>query len=479
MNAAGTLPMNVVLREETVRGWGMSSAGRCLVARPRDDGDIRSAFETAAARRLSVGMRGAGCSYGDAALNAGGVLLDLGGMNRILGFDPAAGLLRAEPGVTIEQVWRTALPSGWWPAVVPGTMFPTLGGCAAMNIHGKNNFQAGTIGEHVTAFEILAPDGVLRACSRESDPELFHAAIGGFGMLGCFTSLTVKLKRVHSGDLRVRPVATGSIPEMIAFFEAEHARSDYLVGWVDVLGGGRGLIHQAWYLKVGEDDGPAATLRPEHQDLPPRLFGVVPRGWLWPGLWCFLNRPGMRLVNAIKYRSGRRHARRPPYRQSLVAFSFLLDYVPRWKYAYKPAGLIQYQSFVPKARAAEVFAEQMRLARAAGIQPFLGVLKKHRPDPFLMTHAVDGYSLALDFPVPRGGREPLWELARRMDPVVAEAGGRFYFAKDSTMTPEVLRKVYPAENVRRFLDLKRRLDPGNLLQSDLSRRLMPEVFGGA
>jgi hypothetical protein len=28
--------------------------------------------------------------------------------------------------------------------------------------------------------------------------------------------------------------------------------------------------------------------------------------------------------------------------------------------------------------------------------PYLGVLKRHRPDPFLMTHAVDGFSMAME-----------------------------------------------------------------------------------
>ena len=49
-------------------------------------------------------------------------------------------MIEAEPGLTIEGLWRRTIQDGYWPAVVPGTMLPTLGGCLAMNIHGKNNF---------------------------------------------------------------------------------------------------------------------------------------------------------------------------------------------------------------------------------------------------------------------------------------------------------------------------------------------------
>jgi decaprenylphospho-beta-D-ribofuranose 2-oxidase len=68
-------------------------------------------------------------------------------------------------------------------------MKTTLGGCAAMNVHGKNAYQMGTIGDHILEFEMLLPNGKLVTCSREQNSDLFHAAIGGFGMLGCFTSL--------------------------------------------------------------------------------------------------------------------------------------------------------------------------------------------------------------------------------------------------------------------------------------------------
>src|SRR5262249_55056115 len=155
-------------------------------------------------------------SYGDAALNGGNVCLDLSGLDRILAWDPARGVARVEPGVTIGQLWRHTIGDGWWPYVVPGTMFASLGGCAAMNIHGKNNWKVGTIGEHILEVELLLPSGEIRRCSPSQHPELFFAAIGGFGMLGCFVSVTLQLKRVESGMLRVEPITVGGLAEMIA-----------------------------------------------------------------------------------------------------------------------------------------------------------------------------------------------------------------------------------------------------------------------
>lgn len=139
----------------------------------------------------------------------------------------------------------------------------------------------------------------------------------------------------------------------------------------------------------------------------------------------------------------------------------------------KPGGLIQFQPFVPQQAGERVLATLIERCQQTGMVPYLGVLKRHRPDPFLMTHAVDGYSLAMDFAVsssPRR-REALWTLCREMAEVVLAAGGRFYYAKDAVLQASSLARIHGDDAVARFRALKRRLDPQQLLQSDLSRRL--------
>ena len=117
------------------------------------------------------------------------------GMNDIIEWDPATGSY-CEPGVTLEQFWQKVLPDGWWPPVVSGTMTTTLGGCLAANIHGKNNFKMGPIGEHVVEFTAVLPTGAEVTCSPKKNGDLFYAMISGLGMLGIFTSITMQMKHV-------------------------------------------------------------------------------------------------------------------------------------------------------------------------------------------------------------------------------------------------------------------------------------------
>ncbi|MBI4768996.1 MAG: FAD-binding oxidoreductase [Chloroflexi bacterium] len=184
----------------------------------------------------------------------------------------------------------------------------------------------------------------------------------------------------------------------------------------------------------------------------------------------------MRLVNAVKYRAGAL-AGRSRYLQSHAAFAFLLDYVPDWKLAYGPGGLIQYQAFVPAGKAQAAFGELLQLSRRRRLPAYLAVFKRHRPDPFLMTHALNGYSLALDFRVTQSNRAALAHLAAEMDRVVLQAGGRFYLAKDGALTPESAAAYLGEATLARFRALKQRCDPENLLQTNLSRRLFAEGSG--
>jgi hypothetical protein len=180
-------------------------------------------------------------------------------------------------------------------------MFPTLGGCLAANVHGKNNWQAGPLGEHVVEFEALLPNGQRVTCAPKQNEELFYAIISGMGLLGVFTSITLQMKKIYSGDMTITAWTEPNLAGMLTSVDA-HKESDYVVGWVDAAAGGRsagrGQIHSARYLKEGEDANPAATLRVEHQDLPARLLGVVPKSALPPLMAPFVNNFGAGLVNA-------------------------------------------------------------------------------------------------------------------------------------------------------------------------------------
>ncbi|MBX7133870.1 MAG: FAD-binding oxidoreductase [Fimbriimonadaceae bacterium] len=456
----------------------MAASGDGYAFRPTNVDEINEAFGAARETGRKVVLRGAGRSYGDAALGDEAVVLDLSRMDRILDWNPESGVLEAEGGATLAAIWRHCIEDGWWLPVVSGTMFPTLAGALAMNIHGKNHFKAGSLGEHVLEMEIVAPSGMTQVLHPEDD--LFSVVISSAGLLGVITRVRLQMHRVGSGDLRVLPISCRNWAEQFAAFDAlvgdiqalNPNCPDYMVSWIDAYAkganAGRGLIHAAWYT---EERGEPVSLRLGHQELPDTILGFIPKSVMWRFLKPWTNRFGMRMINAAKYRSSKMLGDGKPICQSLAGFSFLLDYVPNWKNAYLPHGFIQYQSFVPREASQEVFARQLDCAREAKLEPMLAVLKRHRPDPFLLTWALDGYSLALDFKVTGKNWRKLQDLCWRMNDLVLQAGGRFYFAKDSTLRPQDVHAYLGKDAIEKFRAAKRDLDPEGLLSSSLAERV--------
>jgi len=455
-----------------LENFGHSLKASCYRIPVKQTEDIYEAFQLAKKLGLTVTARGTGVSYNDVSLNSGGVVLDLSAMDQILEWDPASGLVRCEPGVTLEQLWKRVEPDGWWPPIVSGTMKTTLGGCLAANIHGKNNLQMGTIGEHVLVFTAMLPTGASVTCTPKKNADLFYAIISGLGLLGIFTSITLRMKRIHSGLLSVD---AWRVPNLSLHLHdlLDHAPNfDYIVGWLDTLvhgrSLGRGQIHAACNLKEGEDPNAQQTMQLSYQHLPDRLFGVMPKSLLHYFMKPFVNDLGWWGVNTAKYiASLRKHT----FRQSHAEFHFLLDYVPDWERSVGRGGLIQYQSFLPKETAESAWREMIELSHQSGLPSYLGVTKRHRPDPFLLTHGVDGFSLAMDFKVTDRNRVKLSTLLQEFDCIVLDAGGRFYFVKNSETTAESTRAFLGDETLAKFKKLKKRCDPNGLLESDLYRRI--------
>ena len=436
--------------------------------------EVCEVFRLAQESGLTVTARGAGRSYNDAALNGGGITLDLSSMNQILEWDPASGLVRCEPGVNLEKLWQRVEPDGWWPPVVSGTMFTTLGGCLSTNIHGKNNFKMGTIGEHVVEFTALLPSGEEITCTPNHNRDLFYGMISGLGLLGVFTSITLQMKRIKSGLMEVHAQPVHDLHEHLSFLLEHAPNHDYIVGWMDTMNGGRSLgrgqIHTADYLDASADPNPQQSMQLKNQTLPPRIFGLFPKSILYIFMRPFGNNIGWWGVSTAKYMAS---LRSHTFRQSHAAFHFLLDYVPNWELAYGRGGLIQYQSFLPKETAGDAWREMIELSLRRGLPSYLGVTKRHRPDPFLLTHGVDGFSLALDFKVTERNRGPLSKMLQEFDQIVLNAGGRFYFAKNSETSAKTTKAFLGEETIQTFKALKKRCDPNHLLESDLYRR----VFG--
>ncbi|MBD0418329.1 FAD-dependent oxidoreductase [Streptomyces sp. TRM S81-3] len=151
--------------------------------------DVVAGVRYAARRGLPVAVQATG--HGLPGPSTGGVLITTRRMDG-LGVDPAARTARLQAGVRWGQVVAAAAPHGLAPlngsAPSVGAVGYVLGG--GLGILAR---RFGYAADHVRALDVVTADGRLRHVTRESEPGLYWALLGGGGGLGVVTGLETGL----------------------------------------------------------------------------------------------------------------------------------------------------------------------------------------------------------------------------------------------------------------------------------------------
>ena len=434
------------MREPTLSGWGRTA----VPGRERRSEDLLN-ISTGAA--LS---RGLGRSYGDASLPAAGTTQVVGTTlaDRILAFDAASAVLRAEAGLCLAELNRIFLTRGFFTPVTPGTKFVTLGGMVASDVHGKNHHCDGTFGKHVRALKLRVGDGRVIECSRDVEPELFLATLGGMGLTGHILEVEFVLARVPTPWIYQESLR---IPDLDAFLATlkEQARSwPFTVGWIDTLASGRrlgrGILYCGRWAEVSEAPAHAPPRRQ------PITMPFEPPSFV-------LNRLTIGVFNTLLY------YRQPRRKLSVVdsdLFFYPLDRIRRWNLLYGARGVAQHQCVLPDENAAAGVRRMFDTLKRLDACSFLTVIKDCGAEgDGLLSFPRAGISLALDIPI----RDNTQRVIDELNECVIACGGRIYLTKDGFSRPAHVRAMDP--RLAEFRDVCRRWDPEGTLRSAQSERL--------
>jgi decaprenylphospho-beta-D-ribofuranose 2-oxidase len=443
---------------------------RTNAARPKTVQELQDLIASAVAGRRSVVPSGAGHSY-DAVRSANEMTLDLSLFQHVLDWNLEQGIIQVQPGVTIDELWRTVVGGGWWPEVLPSRLEATIGGCLAVNTSGANAWHTGSLGEYVQAFDLLLPSGRLITVTPWDNTELFYSAIGGLGMLGVITSITLQLRRIRSGKLLVREQIVNSFAEMFEIFAEKSANEGYLIGNInsqareDALGSGVVICGDLteW---IDLD-----SLPPNKQGVQASIVKIASSS--------IFNRALQPLVDwNIKISNNLLS------RQSMFNRNGYVRYMPIAQFHF-PFGLVNYSlrsilsrgshffhPFVPAMQAQRVFTDLLQLSQRSGFVPLWCIMRKHRADQFVLScRKVDGFSLELVYHASSNDEARLVQLLKEMLNRVIEAGGRLSLAQDRILDAQAFERMMGNDTVNRFLQIKGKYDPDYIFQSNLFRRL--------
>jgi len=429
--------------------------------------DVAEVLQAAARSGVGVIARGAGRSYGDAAQNGGGEVLDTSGLDRIVSVDEGERLITAQAGATVAQLIARLAVHGLTLPVVPGTRYVTLAGAIASDIHGKNHHRDGALARHVVALSLCTPAHGLIQVSSEEDPELFYATLGGMGLTGIIVQATLRVEPLTSRWLAADVDRTDGLQQTLELMSAPE-RHRYSVAWLDLLADGpkmgRAVVSQADPLPA-DSAAPqrGGHRRPRSSDLTMlsrRPVLEVPRGF--PS--ALLRPAAMRTFNAVRWRTTPRRERGRPLARA--PYFFPLDGLGEWNRLYGPAGLIQYQLAIPTGQE-HALERCFALIRSRRLPVYLAVFKRF--GAFFggpLSFPIAGWTLAIDMPAAAPGLRPALD---ELDELVAGCGGRVYLTKDARLQRHTLPAMYPQLDL--FHAQRAKVDPDGVLRSDLARRL--------
>ncbi len=402
--------------------------------------------------------RGLGRCYGDSALAPR--ILSTQRYNKFLAFDAATGHLTCQAGVALEDILAAFIPRGWFLPVTPGTKYVTVGGAIAADVHGKNHHKEGSFGDHVTALDLLQADGRVVTCTPTDNAELFETTRGGMGLTGVILRATLRLKRIATSYIREETIRAPDLAAIMDLFE-DGADWTYSVAWIDCLATGRSMGRSI--MMRGEHARPEELQLAHHKRQPLRVM-PGPRldvPFMFPGL--ALNPLTVRAFNTAYYHKHPAGAK--VHITDYDTFFYPLDFVNNWNRIYGRRGFTQYQLVIPRAASRRGLPAILQRISQSGLGSFLAVLKLFGPQNGLVSFPMEGYTLALDFPMSRR----LLPCLDAFDRLVLEHGGRLYLAKDVRMSAAMFQQGYP--NAAAFKERVRRGDPQGIFHSLQSRRI--------
>jgi glycolate oxidase len=173
-----------------------------LVVLPASTEEVQAVVRACHREKVPFVARGAGTGLsGGATPVAGGVVVSLSRMNRILEVDLASQRIVVEPGVTNLEITRAVAENGFFYAPDPSSQqVCTIGGNVAENSGGAHCLKYGFTTHHVTGVTLVLPDGdVVELGGKALDPDgpdLLGLVVGSEGTLGIVTRVTARIVRV-------------------------------------------------------------------------------------------------------------------------------------------------------------------------------------------------------------------------------------------------------------------------------------------
>jgi len=433
--------------------------------RPRTEEQLTEIVRRAAQRRIPISVSGCRHSMGGQQFATESICIDARGLSRILSLDQERGLIEAEAGIQWPELITGYLQRQ--PGQAPrwgiaqkqtGADTFTLGGSLSSNVHGRGLTMPPLIG-NIESFSLINAEGRKLRCRREEITELFRTAIGGYGLFGLISTVTLRL--VPRRKLR-RRVEIISARNLMKRFE-ERIDAGYLYGDFQFSIDEKSPD----FLQVGvfscyEPIDEKATVSAERK--------LNEKDWLDLLTLAYTDRAKafQRYADYYCATDGQTY-----WSDTNQLSTYLPDYAQRLhdRIGGPESSLIITELYVPRSRLADFLAAAASLLRDGGSPVIYGTVRLIEKDnESFLPWARDAFActvLNLQVFHNQTGLESAANRFRGLIDLAIDLKGSYYLTYHRFATRAQVETCYP--NFREFLKRKKEYDPQSLFESDWHR----------
>lgn len=163
------------------------------------EADIAKEVEACARRCASLAVCGGRGAMGGQQFLHAAALIDMSEYNDVRKFDPVVGRISVQSGITWTKLCDFLIVQSPYAGIQwginqkqTGADFMSIGGSVSANAHGRG-LRFSPIVQDVVDFTIVQSDGAVTFCSRTHNHELFSLVVGGYGLFGVISEVTLQL----------------------------------------------------------------------------------------------------------------------------------------------------------------------------------------------------------------------------------------------------------------------------------------------
>src|SRR5438128_1296718 len=434
-----------------------------LLARTGDE--LVEIVRSASRKTLPISVSGCRHSLGGQQFARDSICIDTRSLNRVTSFDRERGLIEAEAGIQWPELIRSYLNTQrdsakqWGIAQKQtGADTFTLGGSLSSNVHGRGLTMKPLI-SNIESFTLTNATGKSIRCSRDENQELFRVAIGGYGLFGLVSSVTLQLVPRQKLRRVVEIIRASDLPKR---FEQRIAQK---------------FLYGDFQFSVDEKSpdflqrGVFSCYQPIDEREP-----IVAEKKLRDNDWLDL----LRLAYTDREKAFKRYS---DYYLSTNGQTYWSDtsqlsaYLPNYAQKIRKqiggeeSSLIITEIYVPRTDLPDFLAQAAELLRSNRTIVIYGTVRLiEKDDESFLAWAKESYACIifnlLTLHKPDGIKASARSFRGLIDLAIAR-GGSYYLTYHKFAKPEQLIACYP--QFKQFLNLKRKYDPTERFQSDWYR----------